>query len=243
LETEENEARRRFNVKTAGIRGETSRLLMDFPRSADIREAGYFRPEEEVANLAGNLPHWRQEAVTYFVTFRLADSLPQVKLEEWQREREAWLALHPKPWDHAASGDYHRLFTARIEKWLDAGYGSSVLARTDIRAIVADALRHFDGLRYGLDSWIIMPNHVHVVLTPLADYDLSAILHSWKSFTSHAIVKLLPDWRGPFWQKESFDHIVRSADHLERFRVYIAENPHGLPADKYSRSGVPPLKR
>ncbi len=212
----------------------------DFPCWAGSREVGYFRPTEEAANLVGNLPHWRQDGVTYFVTFRLADSLPQAKLDEWVRERDASRAAHPKPWDDATNIAYHRQFTAKIEKWLDTGYGSCMLAGSEIRSIVANALRHFDRVRYWLDSWVVMPNHVHVVVTPLADYDLSQILHSWKSFTSHSIVKLLPDWRGPIWQKESFDHIVRSPDHLERFRIYIADNPRGLSADRYSRNGVAP---
>ena len=80
-------------------------------------EFGYFRPEESVAKLAGNLPHWRQEAVTYFVTFRLADSLPQAKLDEWSRQRDAWLATHPQPWTAATRNAYHKQFTAKIEKW------------------------------------------------------------------------------------------------------------------------------
>jgi REP element-mobilizing transposase RayT len=206
-----------------------------------MNERGYFRPSEEAANLAGNLPHWRQDGVTYFVTFRLADSLPSAKLRQWLSERDTWLVAHPKPWDQLTHDAYHRHFTAKLEKWLDAGYGSCVLARGDIRAIVANALPHFDGARYWLDAWVVMPNHVHVVLTPLAGYDLSAILHSWKSFTSHAILKLLPGWEGPLWQKESFDHIVRDADHLQRFRAYIANNSRGLPPGTYSRSGVPPL--
>ena len=206
----------------------------DFACFAASHEIGYFRPEDEVANLNGNLPHWRQEGVTYFVTFRLADSLPQAKLKQWLHERDAWLALHPKPWDEATRSEYHRQFTARIEKWLDAGHGSCVLAHKPVRDLVADALRHFDGSRYGLDAWVVMPNHVHTVLTPFPDHDLSRILHAWKSFTSHAIGKLLPDWQGPFWQKESFDHIVRGPDHLERFRMYIVRNPRGLPTDSYT---------
>jgi REP element-mobilizing transposase RayT len=205
------------------------RRVYDFPR-----EFGYFRPEDAVGNLEGNLPHWRQEGVTYFVTFRLADSLPQVKLLEWLSERDLWLASHPKPWDACTTSAYHKRFTARIEKWLDAGHGSCALARSNVRSVVANALRHFNGVRYGLDAWVVMPNHVHTVVTPLTDCGLSAILHTWKSFTAHAIGKLLPDWRGPFWQKESFDHIVRGPDHLERFRIYIADNPRGLAADTYT---------
>ncbi len=99
------------------------RRIYDCPR-----EFGYFRPEDAVGNVSGNLPHWRQEGVTYFVTFRLADALPQVKLQGWLRERDVWLASHPRPWDARTSTAYHKRFTARIEKWLDAGYGSCALA-------------------------------------------------------------------------------------------------------------------
>jgi REP element-mobilizing transposase RayT len=198
------------------------------------QEMGYFRPEEEPANLTGNLPHWRQEGVTYFVTFRLADSLPRGKLDEWLRERDAWIVAHPRPWDHVLSHEYHQRFTAKLEKWLDAGYGSCVLARSEIRSIVTNALHHFEDVRYSLDAWVVMPNHVHVVVTPWGDCPLSMVVHSWKSFTSHTILKLLPEWKGRFWQKESFDHIVRDADHLERFRLYIKGNPCGLSADCYS---------
>ncbi len=210
------------------------------PRDPDPHpEPGYFRPADEVANLSGNLPHWRQEGVTYFVTFRLADSLPAAKCKLWLRERAAWLAAHPKPWDNRSREAYHRQFTARFEKWLDAGYGSCVLAREDLRAIVAGAMRHFDGDRYWLDAWIVMPNHVHAVLAPCAGYDLSDVLQGWKSYTSHKVVKLLPAWQGAFWQKESFDHIVRSAEHLDKFRAYIAGNPRGLAPDCYTL-GMPP---
>ena len=184
-------------------------------------------------------PHWRQEAVTYFVTFRLADSLPQAKLNEWLHERSAWLALHPKPWDEPTRGEFHRQFTARIEKWLDAGHGSCILAQKPIRDVVVETLWHFDGSRYLLDAWVAMPNHIHAIVTPLADHDLSKIVHTWKSFTSHAIGKALSDWQGPFWQRESFDHIVRGPNHLERFRIYIENNPRGLPPDRYSLHSRP----
>jgi REP element-mobilizing transposase RayT len=211
-----------------------SRRVCDSAVSALPHETGYFRPEDEPANLAGNLPHWRQEGVTYFVTFRLADSLPRARLEEWLYERDAWLAVHPKPWDLVLSREYHRRFTAKLERWLDAGYGSCVLARSELRSIVTGTLRHFDGIRYGLDAWVVMPNHVHVLLTPWGDYSLSTVVQTWKSFTSHSIGKLLPDWKGAFWQKESFDHIVRGPDHLERFRLYIENNPRKLSPDRYS---------
>jgi type I restriction enzyme R subunit len=199
----------------------------DDPSGPDAsHEFGFFRPEDAIGNVVGKLPHWRQEGVTYFVTFRLADSLPQTKLREWLQEREAWLAVHPKPWDDDTNRAYHRQFTARIGKRLDAGYGSCVLARQEIRSIVADALRHFDGMRYGLGAWIVMMNHVHAIVRPLACnlYPLEKILQSWKQFTAKRILRQ-SGVGVSLWQEESFDRIVRDEEHLYRCVQYIGSNP------------------
>lgn len=95
---------------------------------------------------------------------------------------------------------------------------------------------HFDGTRYHLGHWVIMPNHVHAIITPIGDTSLSEILHSWKSFTSKKINAARGEV-GTVWQKESFDHIVRSPETLERIEGYILENPKGLPPSDYSIGG------
>ncbi len=194
---------------------------------------GYFDPHEPVADLLGNLPHWRQEAVTYFVTFRLADSLPPSKLQLWMREREDWLGRHPPPHDPQTRRDYYDRFVARFQRWLDAGYGRCILAEPAIRKIVADAIPFFQGQRYLLREWVVMPNHVHTVVTPIPGHELSTIMHSWKSYTANKINRRLGT-SGAVWQKESFDHIVRGPDQLERIGRYIRANPAGLPADSYT---------
>jgi REP element-mobilizing transposase RayT len=186
----------------------------------------FFDPDEPVSNMSGNLPHWRQEGTMYFVTFRLADSMPQEKLNQWIQERELWHKTHRAPYDKRAKQEYARLFPERFQKWLDAGYGECILDRREVKSLVENALNHFDGLRYDLDEFCIMPNHVHVLVVPLESYELSEILHSWKSYTSHEINKILKR-KGIVWQKESFDHIVRNAEQLEKFRRYIQENPRG----------------
>jgi putative DNA methylase len=99
--------------------------------------------------------------------------------------------------------------------------------------MVSTAIRHFAGTRYSLREWVVMPNHGHVVVTPLDSQSLSSILHSWKSFTATAINRHLVR-SGALWQKESFDHIVRSAEQLERIEQYIHDNPRGLTADQYT---------
>ncbi|MDD2600649.1 MAG: transposase [Kiritimatiellae bacterium] len=111
-----------------------------------------------------------------------------------------------------------------MELWLDAGEGACYLQNPQIRRVVAGALRHFDGSRYDLGAWCIMPNHVHVLVRPREGHTLSQVLHSWKSFTAHEINKLLGR-NGEFWQHESYDHIVRNPQALWRIEQYIMNNP------------------
>lgn len=170
------------------------------------------------------LPHWRLDGAIYHTVFRLADSLPASVVERYRRERAALLA---------ESGDtplpnvlerLRELFSGRVERYLDAGQGECWLARPEIAELVAGALRHFNGERYHLSAWCVMPNHVHAVVQPVRGHELSAVLHSWKSFTASKANEALGR-SGEFWQKESFDHIVRNADDLERTVRYVKENP------------------
>ena len=188
-----------------------------------------FDPTQPVGILRGtSLPHWRQDGVTYFVTWRTADSLPRERVQAWMEERDSWLQAHPEPWDHATEQEYYRLFPDRWEKWLDESHGECLLARPDLRKIVEDVLTHDDGKNYRLHEFIVMPNHVHVLVTPLGEHILSQALQEWKSVSAHRINHTLGR-SGAFWQKESFDHIVRDAEAAERFAGYIRRNPAGLP--------------
>jgi REP element-mobilizing transposase RayT len=165
------------------------------------------------------------------VTFRTADSLPREKLQQWLDERTAWLRANPQPLSVGQKREYWERFLARFQYWIDQAHGACVLARADLRRIVENALLHFDVSRYELSEFIVMPNHVHAIITPLGENEVSSIVHSWKSFTANKINALLQQ-NGAFWQKESFDHIVRSAASLEGFRQYIRENPKNMAAKK-----------
>jgi leucyl-tRNA synthetase len=178
----------------------------------------------ETAVTERNLPHWQQDGRYYFLTWRLADSLPQEKLAALTAERKAWLAAHPDDLTPDEEKEFHQLFSERIDEWLDAGTGSCVLREPAISRIVADALRHFDGARYQLDSFVVMPNHVHVAVRLNEGEDLSKILHSWKSFTAKEINKALGS-EGVLWQEEYFDRLIRNPQHLWRVREYIRKNP------------------
>jgi REP element-mobilizing transposase RayT len=186
--------------------------------------APFFNPFAEIDISTHKLPHWNQADCYCFVTWRLDDAMPQEKLAEWEEEREAWLKAHPEPWDAATALAYHRCFSNRLDEWLDAGHGSCVLKQSEIRKIVADALAHFDGQRYELAGYVIMPNHIHVLLRLKAGHALADILHSWKSFTAKTINKAL-NRTGTLWQPEYWDRLIRNERHLAACLGYIRDNP------------------
>jgi REP element-mobilizing transposase RayT len=170
------------------------------------------------------LPHWRQEGATYFVTFRLADSLPDSVLRQVLQERDEWLRQHSRALTPEREQELKQFFREKLETELDKGFGACVLRETGNSAIIEHALRHFDGQRYWLGDFVVMPNHVHAIVRPIQNHDVSDIVHSWKSFTAHEINKRAGR-KGQLWQHEPFDHIVRDEDELERFARYIQENP------------------
>ncbi len=183
-----------------------------------------FDPDAPVGKTGRHLPHWRQEGATYFVTFRLEDSIPKDKLVQWQTELREWLRRHPEPRTPEQEMEYAELFAERFHRWLDDGLGECWLKRPEISAIVEEALRCFDGRRYWLGHFVVMPNHVHCLVRPLGEYPLSDILHSWKSFTAKQINAVLGR-EGRVWQDESFDNVVRDGAALEKFSGYVQENP------------------
>ena len=184
----------------------------------------YFHPLKEVERHRTLLPHWQQPGASYFVTFRLADSLPREKLDAWKAERDAWLAVHPQPWSEDTEAEYHRLFSTRMDEWLDAGHGACVLKEQRLAEVVGGALNHFDGDRCVQHAWVVMPNHVHALFTLASGQSLEALLHSWKSFTANAMHRLSGD-SGPVWQRDYFDRLIRDEQHFRRCVRYIRRNP------------------
>jgi REP element-mobilizing transposase RayT len=161
----------------------------------------------------GYLPHWEAGEIAQSITFRLADSLPSALLERWRVE----LAATP-----AEKRDDER--RRRLERALDSGHGSGVLAKPAIGRLVEDALLHFDAQRYRLFAWSIMPNHVHVLAMPLGEQTLSDVVHSWKSFTAKKANSLLKQ-QSAFWAPEYFDRAIRDDRHYSNAVDYLAMNP------------------
>ncbi len=170
------------------------------------------------------LPHWQQGEVFYFVTWRLIDSMPRSVLTKWLKEEAAWEALHPKPWSTETSSEYHRCFTIRKQRWLDAGRGSCVLKHPAVAAIVAETLLHFDQMRYHIDSFVVMPNHVHVLFQLFENSRLEKVIQCWKGFSAHEINKGLKR-TGSLWGENYWDRMIRNQTHLFACRNYILSNP------------------
>jgi REP element-mobilizing transposase RayT len=116
-------------------------------------------------------------------------------------------------------------YSDRVDKYLDAGHGTCYLRDPALASLVSNAVQFFEGQRYELRAWVVMPNHAHVVVWPMPGYTLSDILHSWKSFTSHKINAYLPTKVVPFWQGESYEHLIRDDEDLHRCCHYTLMNP------------------
>ncbi len=184
----------------------------------------FFNPLREVFRTGNRLPHWQQEGVVYFVTFRLVDSLPWELTSRWNSERNAWMEHHPFPWSSQVEGEYRKRFLEPWENGLDQGNGECLLRKSECAKLVMDALQFFDGTRSALLSAVVMPNHVHALFVVPPEEDLGKLLQSWKRFSSRQINELLGR-AGSIWQKDYFDRVVRDASHFRNCVRYIRKNP------------------
>jgi REP element-mobilizing transposase RayT len=188
-------------------------------------EIRFYDPDKVSKTTRNRLPHWEQAGATYFLTFRLADAVPAELLAAYVREKRDWVIAHPgPPWSGEDEKEYHRRFSHRFERWLDRGDGSCLLKARENAAIVADALQHFEGERSMLHSWVIMPNHVHVLFSLSNDQALGSLMHSWKGFSAREINRR-SGAAGSIWQKSYFDRIIRDWDHFANCARYIRNNP------------------
>ncbi|HUF05578.1 MAG TPA: transposase [Aridibacter sp.] len=159
----------------------------------------------------GYLPHFEAGSTAQFITFRLADSLPislfrrlKIRLETGQISKSEY-------------GYF-------LDRYLDRSKGDCFLNDRRISILVRDSILFGEGSRYKLHSWVIMPNHVHLLITPDEDQTLERIMHSIKSFTAHGANKILKR-KGSFWSKEYFDRFIRDGKHFAKTMRYIAMNP------------------
>ena len=199
----------------------------------------------------GYLPHKKVSGKNYFVTYRLADSLPREVLLRLEEEIEQLIATLPANTPASYKEEQAQLKRHReIEKLLDRGSGKCWLKHPAIAGLVAGNLVHFHGQRYRLKAWVVMPNHVHALVQPISGFTLGEIVKTWKQYTAMRARRMLDvdlnntgnasasesdnasesesDNAGEstrFWQPESYDHYVRDADDYDRIVHYIHWNP------------------
>ncbi len=174
------------------------------------------RPHKEWHS-RGYLPHFDHPGLVQSITFRLYDSVPSSVLAGWQSE----LRLAG---GEAANDPRCAELRERTERYADQGHGSCSLRDENIAVLVQDALLHFDGQRYRLLSWCVMPNHVHVLIETRMGFRVSDVVHSWKSFTAKEANKVLSR-QGDFWMPDYFDRFIRDERHLQTTIDYIEHNP------------------
>lgn len=159
----------------------------------------------------GYLPHVDPGEMTQFITFRLADSMPQTVLDAWRED--------------LSNGEITDAgLRKRMETYLDQNYGACWLSDERIAQLMQNSLLHLDGKKYRLVAWVIMPNHVHILIQTLAGHTVAEVMQSIKSYTAHEANKLLGR-KGHFWLKEYFDRYIRDGKHFGATVRYIEENP------------------
>ena len=165
----------------------------------------------------GYIPHFESAEVVQHVTYHLADSFPKSVLDRFEDE------LKSIP---AEKRDIER--RKRLEAWLDAGHGSSVLREAQIAATVQETFLYFDNQRYRLLAWVVMPNHVHTLFQVINGWTVAKIVDSWKTFTGRRIAEhrgFTPGRPEGVWQREYWDRYIRHEGHFRQAVEYIHNNP------------------
>ncbi|WP_295447127.1 transposase [uncultured Thiodictyon sp.] len=192
------------------------------PPSRDALAAKKAPPKPRGWYSRGYLPHCDSSQVIQSIAYRLNDSLPTQVLERMQADIRREIT-DPKTRDSAV----RRL----IEDYLDAGHGSCILREPAVAECILDTWLHFDGTRYRLLEWVVMPNHCLVLIESLPGIALATIVLSWKNFTARFINRLRSPSgagtavHGRVWERDYWDRYIRNDQHLAAARHYIRMNP------------------
>jgi REP element-mobilizing transposase RayT len=173
----------------------------------------------------GYIPHYDGGNMYQVITYRLVDSLPKSKLIQLMGELQ-----------ETESRDIKTKRRMKIEKWLDAGHGCCILQNPACARIVIEAWKYFDGVRYDLVAWVVMPNHVHVLAYFREGWPMGKVVNSWKSYTARKINKIIASQGGGpklsdkscptrLWQRGYWDRYIRSEAHFNHAIGYILQNP------------------
>ena len=185
--------------------------LLNFGTKVDFRSRGY-------------LPHLQLDDAIYFITYRLADSLPRHVLENLELEHQA-LIRQIGDMTAVERLTVRRAFLRRLNSYLDAGYGQCHLRDERVAQVVVDNWKYFDEERYRLLAWCVMPNHAHVVIHLFSGADLAKVVMSWKGYSSRVANQILGRSGEPFWYREYYDYCPRNERELQRIIEYVIQNP------------------
>ena len=169
-----------------------------FASSSALRSVSFYRRR---------LPHWQLDGKSLFLTWHLHSSLPH--------------NMFPPPGALSAGQAF-----VWMDRYLDeARVGPTWLKREEVAGVVVQSI-HLAAEQLGycsLHAFVVMANHVHLLVTPLVSP--SKLLQSVKGYSAREANKLLDRTGGPFWQTESYDHWIRDDSEFERVRRYIENNP------------------
>ncbi len=192
-----------------------------------------------------NLPHWFRAGTAIFLTFRTADSLPKSVVQRMHQQLAEWLLVRNLPLELAdplisrrttehhqlleklspqERQDLNKLTGQLIHRSLDDCHGECPFRQPELAKVVAEHILHFDNVRYDLDSFVVMPNHVHAIIQFRKGFHLKELGASWLQLSARRINKILTS-SGSLWQGEPFDHLIRSSKQFEYLRLYIQQNP------------------
>ena len=225
---------------SAYINGSESRATMNI-------QWNFFDRQAESLVSKRNMPHIDMPGHLTFVTFRLADSMPRDIVEQWHHELVVWFQEHglggrtieevfkADDVDELLKNELRRFKNRRWHGHLDDCHGACVLRSKQTRNLVEESFLHFEGDRYDLERFVIMPNHVHLLLQMRPGFPLRKQLTETMRYSGRRVNTLLKQ-DGAFWQSEPFDHVVRSEAQFEYLQQYISENPQkaGLSEGEYS---------
>jgi REP element-mobilizing transposase RayT len=193
---------------------------------------GFIMQQQEIY-YKRRLPHYYQSNATIFITWRLKFSLPGHIMRQLQKQQENFEIKNKQLSDeYRALQKYlqdrkrFNLFDELIAKDTSLPW---LLKDPQYANIVADALRFYKDSQYNLHCFCIMPNHVHMLITLKESENshnifVSKMLYSIKRYTANQINKHRGT-KGAVWQRESYDHVVRSPEEMGRIINYILLNP------------------
>jgi len=156
----------------------------------------------------GYLPHFDAAGVTQFVTFQLHDSFPMTRRAEWE-------AILREPDDSAKR--------KKLEAWLDRGHGECWLRQREVAELVEQVLLAADGRDYRTQAWVVMPNHIHLVVD-VWDVPMVKLINNWKGKSSR-LANVFLRRCGKFWQEDYYDTLIRDGAHLKQAIRYTEQNP------------------